>query len=279
MRAQQQEFERKQAQMEQEKQQLQRSILGMDTRDDHNNEQLRQYRQRFDEKNKRIQDQDKQIEQIKTPREKLDPIWEQSHDKSSWNIDLKIPTDELVQEAITALVTTPTYAIGATTIIMKAIDTWIDDNTINGGNISERNLVDGHIVADWGVRARNKSAERNKNNRTTKSQDVANSSNEQNNYTLMSMIEKNILSPDSDSTPERDVGDLNDLRFQNHGGQDPDDDDDDDNDPDPRAQDRRCPKGYGEEDVGKQFRRVNPRNIIIITFIGKPITDQSLYKV
>ena len=92
----------------------------------------------------------------------------------------------------------------------------------------------------------------------------------------MSIVEKNILSPDSDSSPERDVGDINNLRFQNPGGQEPNDNDDDD--PDPTTQNRQRPRGYGEEDRGKEFRLVNPRNTIIVTFIGKQLQSNPYMK-
>ena len=162
----------------------------------------------------------------------MDPIWERFHDNESWNVEPKTPTHARAPEVATALAnTTPTYAIGATTTINKAIDIWIDDNTVNGGNISERNVVDGYIVADWGARVRNRLAERRKSNKTTKNQDVVIGGNGPSNYTPMSIIERNILSPDTDSSPERDVGDLNNLRFQNPGGQEPNDNDDDDDDP------------------------------------------------
>ena len=161
---------------EQENRLLQRSVLGVDARDDHNHEQFRQLQLRLEEQNEKILEQDKQIEQMKTPRKNLDPIWQQFHDNHSWNMDLQNPMHNRVQEAITMHTSTPTYAIGATTNISKAIDTRIDVYTANGGIISKRNVVDGHIVGDWGARVRNRVAERNKHNKTANGQDVVNGS-------------------------------------------------------------------------------------------------------
>ena len=80
---------------------------------------------------------------MKTPRKNLDPIWQKSHDNSSWNMDPKAPIHNRVQEATTTVqATTPSYAIGATTTINKAIDTWIEDHKAHGGHIADRHVAD-----------------------------------------------------------------------------------------------------------------------------------------
>ena len=266
-------LKQKNQQLQQRNQQLQRSQLGMDARNDHNNEQLRRLQRQLDEQNRQIQEQDKQIQQTKTPRKNLYENWHKFYDNNSWNMGPKTHIPDRVQEATNIVqATTPSYAIRAIIIINKAIDTWIDDYMINGGTIIERNVVDNRIVADWGVRVRNRLAERNKSNKTV----IGGQG--RNNHTPMSIIEKDVLSPDPDSSPERDIGDLNGLRFQNPGGQEPPDDDDDGDDPDYRAPDRRHNRGYGEEDRGKEFRLVNPRNIINITFIDKQLQSNPYLK-
>ena len=260
----------KQALAEQHRQEIQRLTLGMDRRNETLNEEFQQLQLRFDEKNKRLaeqerlKEQERQTDQMKTPKKGLDPIWNEFFENRSWQIDPKTPAEGRAQEINTVPVT-PTYAIGVTIAIIKALDIWIDDDEVNGGNVSERGVVDGHIVADWGVRVRNRIRERAQNRKTPKEQDVPNNSGDQNSQSPMSMIDQFVNSPES--SPERNVGDFNNVRLHSSGDGDDGDDGDVDDNPDTRIPDRQRPRGYGDEDRSKEFRLVNPRNIIINIYI------------
>ena len=191
----------------------------------------------------------------------------------------KTPTTKNAQQIIT-IPNAPAYAIGATIVIIKAIDIWIDDYEVHGGVISERNVIDGHIVADWGVRVRNRMTERSKSDKNLHCKDASSSSNGPNNQTYIDIIRNNIHSPSSGSSPERDMGDLNNLRPQipDNGDNNDLDDGDDHNDSDSRAPDRRHPRSPCEEDKNKEFRLVNPKDIVIEVFIGKNLQSNSYMK-
>ena len=122
-------------------------------------------RQRFDEKNKVIDEQTRLMEQTKKPKEinkqDMDPIWEQSQrGKDGWQTGSKASTQEDIQRIFIAF-ETPVYAISAIITITNAIDAWIDDYELDGGTIADRDTADGQIVADWGIRAKRRFTERN----------------------------------------------------------------------------------------------------------------------
>lgn len=76
--------------------------------------------------------------------------------------------------------------------------------------------------------------------------------------------------PDSDSSPERDAGDLNNLGRRNigNGGDDPSDGSDN-NGQDAQTPDRRRLRDNGDDDNGREFRLVNLRNVSVTPFTGK----------
>ena len=174
MRVQQRELEDKQRELEDKqrqqedrhRQQLQRLSMGMGTRDQRKNMELQQLKDRLDEKNLLAQQQAKQLEQTTTVHKTIKPdegpIWKRYHDRHSWQTDTKTIVTEGLQQTNT-ISETPMYVIGVIAIILKAIDQWIDDYELHGGTISERNVVHSHIIADWGVRVRQRIKERSTN--------------------------------------------------------------------------------------------------------------------
>ena len=87
----------------------------------------------------------------------------------------------------------------------------------------------------------------------------------------ISKVRRMLQTPDSDSSPERQIDDINNLRLQtpNYGGDDHDDDDPND-DPGHTTDvqiNRRRNRG-GDDEYSKEYRLVNHRNIIINTFTG-----------
>ena len=176
MRAQQQNFERQFAQQEdrynQREAYIQRLELGMDTRDQKKNEDIQQLRQQLQTKQAILDSQAQILEEIlnnqdrrtdciehqettdRTDKDRMREKFEAGDD--SWQQALK-PDDQRKPNDSLA---TPMYAIGTTTIINKAIDTWIKDYKAHGGIVSYRNVVDGQIIADWGVRVRRRLMEK-----------------------------------------------------------------------------------------------------------------------
>ena len=129
-------------------------------------------------------------------------------------------------------------------------------------------------MADWGDRIRRRSRDRG-----IETKDVTTNKNgrlgKDNGYSApISKIKSVLHSPEPESSPERQAGDLANLRPRT-----PDDDGDDDHDDDDDPPDSRCPedglgsrrqnKKGGYEDRYKEFQLVNPRNATITPFTGK----------
>ena len=139
---------------------LQKLQVGVETRDQMKNEEIRRLQQQLEKQKTTIDDKDKQLQQLneQTGRTK-DPMWEQSKVyNDSWQQDLqrtgRLQVAQDHDKMDIALQTIPVYAMAADMDIAKAIDICVDDYIANGGNIADRNVVNGRVVADWGIRVR-----------------------------------------------------------------------------------------------------------------------------
>ena len=149
---------------------LQRAQLGLETREQKRDEQFANLQQLVAIKQGTIDEQNMLLQALEEPTTTKRPtnydkdlIWEMDNEKkgpwhngrSSTNI---VTTADIQKEDIGN--GTPTYAMAANTTLASAIDNWIDDYIAHGGNVSDRNIVDKQIVADWGIRVRQRMHER-----------------------------------------------------------------------------------------------------------------------
>lgn len=144
----------------------------------------------------------------------------------------------------------PIYAIGAHEQIAKAIDQWIEDCQLHGGIIADRNCVDGHIVADWGVRVIQGMARIGLDGYGVREGNGGGGRRGDNYPTPADKIRRAILFPESDSSPEREAGDINNLKNQiaNHDDDDDPGDDIGSNGPGPRIPSGRRARDGSNDD-------------------------------
>ena len=136
---------------------------------------------------------------------------------------------------------------------------------MHGGTIADRNCVNGLIAADWGARVRQRMA-----NKGLDGYDADGYTGDT--YTTPAdRIRKKMMFIDSDSSPERDAGEVDNIGHRRNNDNDDDDPDagDDHHGPGPRAPSGRRQRDSNYDDKPKEFQLVNPRNITITTFIGK----------
>ena len=273
------------AQLEQQKQQhaqyIQRLQLGMDERDQRKNDELQQLKTKLDDRQATIDQQRRRTEQAEAQnrqrKPEVDPYKEKSkRGEDDWQLGYK-PPDERTKHDNPPAPDTPKYAIGTTTDIAKAIDYFIDDYELHGGSISERNVVASQIVPDWGARVRRRLIERGVKNGGGLPSNVGYNGK---GAGYLTPIRRLLQSPESDSSPDRDTGYINNIRRNSPNGGD-DDLEDNDNNGDPRDVEdnlgRRHQREYADDEHSKEFRLVNPRNITITTFIGKNLHNNPYF--
>ena len=78
-------------------------------------------------------------------------------------------------------------------------------------------MVDGRIVADWGARVRRRFGERDGDPNNIDNHKLANNYNNNNYLTPVDRMKRVVYSPESDSSPERQIGYLNNLRSRANG--------------------------------------------------------------
>ena len=275
--------------------QLQRIQVGMDTKDQEKNKEIWELRQEVKKYQTRVLEQNKLIEEITehNSREKtlkkeknqddkdqtdIDDFYEL--DKRSGNGTWKDGYNKLTNKvpntspaAASYSMATPRHTIG------ELVDAWIDDYLQHGGIISEHNIdTNGNIIHNWGKLVRNRLKElgiRDEDNTRKKidfNQLVSLTSDDNTNVlkTPASKTRREAPSPSTDgSSGGQSVGGLNNLSLRPSGG----DDDDPDDSHDSGIQDNKSfsnkRRGLYDDDDGKEFRLVNPRNIVINTFTGK----------
>ena len=139
-------------------------------------------------------------------------------------------------------------------------------------------------MADWGARVRRRLEEKgiqvkgsgvtttitNTITANNKANSIQNGINTTDYQTPVHRVRQILRSPYSDSSPERDVQYINNLRNQDIGsnGDDPDDEDNELINTYQEEDERRHRVRPGGSD-GKEFQIVNPRNSTITTFTGK----------
>ena len=247
------------------KSELQRLQGGKDTKNEKYQGELQQLKQRLNETQKFIDEKDKELEQAEArarmDKRGADPLWERSErGDEDWKTETQTTRQtHALQDHTTAHIFS--YATVVFETVVAVIDQWIDDRKLHGGIIADRNCVEGHIVADWGVRVRQRFADR----------DAEQSSN----YLIFAnKVTKRFQFPVSDSSPERDAGVIMDLRSQNHSNDDDDFGDiGDGSGTGPRAPDRRRGRDSNFEDRAKEFQSVNFRNMTISIFSGKKLSS------
>ena len=215
-------------------QEIQRMQVGKDTNNETHYEDLQRLKQQLREKQIITEAQDKKIEQAEAHKSMdkrgEDPLWERSkRGDEDWKEEPGSTAQTHTRPDI-AKIQAPSCAIG-TTQITKAIDQWIDDYKLHGGIIADRNCVDGRIVTDWGLRE----IGGQRCGQLGSKGDNEDSGYKSNIYfTPTDRIRRAILLPDTDSSPERDFGEVNNLRNQIvDDGDDFGDEGDDDNGPGP----------------------------------------------
>ena len=229
---------------------LQRLQIGVDTRDRAQRDEIRRL-QRLEQRQtikttKAISDGGNEIEHAK------DPMWESSvvlHDH--WQQDLKrigrLPTNANI---------TPVYAMAVNTDINKAIDLCVDDYIENGGNIADRIVVNSQIVADLGVRVRLRLADKGIiiNDKACIAITIATTkfntngkANGDGYRTPINVVKQLLFTPSTESSPEREVGGVNDLQWQRPNDNEEDEQEDGEDPPDD-------PNG-SESQTNRQYNR------------------------
>ena len=207
----------------------------MDTRDQHQNDELMKFKEQLKDKQKIINDQNNLVEEMleensqavrQTEKQTTDPYWEKS-----------VRGDDHCQQGRvnngqTKIVTTgiPNFAIGITQEINKAIDLWIDDCQIHGGIISDRNMVNSQIVPGWGVRVRRRLLERNVDGTDKVKKDLFEGGKGHGYQTLINRIRQVIRSPETYISVGQSIGELNNIGNATNKYDEEDLDDDDDGD-------------------------------------------------
>ena len=266
---------------------IQKMQLGMNIRDQAHNNGIRRLKQELAQRQTTTDSGRQQLTEQGSSSK--DPVWEQSlQHNDHWQSELhrtgRMPVPERQPQAIILV-----YAMAAITEIAKAIDECVDDYGINGGTIADRNVINGHLVVDWGVRMRIRLDERgitikdkgiNAINNKIGTTTMENGKSNVDGYKIPLNAEKRLLyTPSQESSHERDIGDFNNLHWHSlNDGDDGDEPGGDYNDDSNGARHTEDDNNYqsrhragGDNDRAKEFSFVNPRNITIFTFTSKSL--------
>ena len=215
-----------------------------------------------------------------------DLVWEQSvQNNDSWQQDLQPPGRlQITQDHQMINITIqniPIYVMAADEEIAKAIDVCVDDYIINGGNVADRDVVNGRVVAGWGVRAHMKCKEEGVNitdvlSIATTTNSITKGKGTGDGYkTSIHTVNILLCTPSDESSLERDIGGINNLQWQTPNSNGDDDPDDEDNvmPEDRHTEDgdsyRQQNRNVGDGDKSKEISLVNSKNITITTFTSK----------